>query len=433
MLDLARSPKKPTRGANKMRVVGGVHTRFAAFGAGAILLATLGLAGCSTDSSGSAPPSAQPSSGAVKTDTIQLAAIEPDDGVQPVLDFIKSAKKSVDYYIYEFDPTYKPMTRALIEAKDRGVTVRVLLSRQIYGEPNASNHNVKDRQTLLDMGIDTQLSRREFSYSHAKTFLVDAGTEQARAMITDFNVGKPYFEFVGDPKDGDPNEAGTRGMAVINTDPKDVANIAATFNADWPPYEPWPASDRPNLVWAPGSPAFTPTGNSITALEGLIGGARETLDVYVQALAVPSIMYEPLMNAVKNGVAVRIIGNVGGINSEAAVALAKAGANVLAAPEPAGQGGKHLYVHTKTLIADAGTEFAVAFIGSENPFLNESLRTERELGALVTDPASIAKMDEVFDRDFVTSKPYPAPTSAAASSSSSPSSSPSAAPSSPSN
>ena len=52
------------------------------------------------------------------------------------------------------------------------------------------------------------------------------------------------------------------------------------------------------------------------------------------------------------------------------------------------------------IVADAGLPTGVAYVGSVNPFLDESVQTERELGILITDPASIDRIDSVFTRDF---------------------------------
>lgn len=378
----------------KPRVSGAVRN----IAVGAIV--SLLIAGCSQQSQSQPTPSRSVDS------SITLAAIEPNDGPGPVIDFIDGAKKSVDVAMYEFFPTYKPVVDALQRAKKRGVVVRILLSRQIFGEP-ANNHNLKDRQTLLKLGLDTQLSRPEFSYSHEKTFIRDAGTVDARAMVADFNIKVDYFAYVPDPDEPFPGEMGTRGMAALVTDAADVAEIAGTFNADWPPYKPWPASTRPNLVWAPADPSYQPTGNAIPAIKSVITGAQQTLDVYAQALAYPSIMFQPLLDRAKAGVKVRIIGNVGGINDQAAAQLREAGAQIVAGPRLEQDPSKFLYVHTKTIVADAGTANQVAFLGSENPFLDQSIQSERELGVLMTDPSSITKIVDLFNGDFNRSTQYP--------------------------
>ena len=94
-------------------------------GIGAVVAGLL-LTGCSQQSQ-----QAQPLPTKSVDKSITLAAIEPDDGPKPVTDFIDGAKQSVDMVMYEFYPTYKPVVDALLRAKNRGVNVRILLSRQI--------------------------------------------------------------------------------------------------------------------------------------------------------------------------------------------------------------------------------------------------------------------------------------------------------------
>ena len=67
--------------------------------------------------------------------------------------------------------------------------------------------------------------------------------------------------------------------------------------------------------------------------------------------------------------------------------------------------GKPLYVHTKSIVADGGTDRAVAYVGSINPFVDQSLQTERELGVFVTEAGSVAQIRAVFDRDFTSARP----------------------------
>ncbi len=376
--------------------------RVATFG----LVAILGIAGCSSTSGDSNPGDSPPlPGGAVASSRITLAAIEPDDGTTPVTNFIDSAQKSLEIVMYEFDPAVTAITGAIQRAQKRGVTARVLLSRQIFPD-GLNNHNVKDRQTLQGIGINTELSRPDFSYSHQKSYLIDAGTTNAKILITDFNIGPDYFAFISDPAGKNPNERGTRGLAVIDTDPKDLAEAAAVFEADWPPYEAWPPYVQPNLVWAPGDPQYVPTGNSITSLTSMITNANERIDLYVQALANPSILYDPLLQRAKAGVKVRIIGNEGGINTTSAQELIAAGAEVVRNPHLADRPQDFLYIHSKTIITDYGTPRQVAFVGSENPFLDQSIQSERELGALVTDQGSLDRIMNVFDTDMTRSKPY---------------------------
>ena len=337
---------------------------------------------------------------------ITLESIQPDDGVGAVTDFINSAKKSIDIAVYQIDPTYDPLIDALTQAKARGVRVRILLSGTIY-PPGSTNDNPQDVETLRSEGFEAELSRPEFSFSHWKVIIIDAGTPDGKALICDFNLEAGYFGI--DP--AYPNEGDTRGMAVIDTDPLDVDMIARTFDADWPPYKPWPANDRPNLVWSPSDSTcdstscasaypLEPVGNSRDVMLSLIGHAKVSLDVYAQALAEPSQLLQPLIDAANRGVKVRIVGNDGGINTDAMAKLKEAGAEIVINPTDPGGDGKVMYIHTKTLVADAGTPEAIAYVGSINPFLDESLNTERELGVLLTDATSIERIVLTFDTDF---------------------------------
>lgn len=370
----------------------------------ALLIPALVLAACSSTPATTLPT--PPPLQVERTGLITLESIQPEDGISAVTDFIDAARESVDIAVYQMDPSYSPLIEALTRAKDRGVRVRILLSGTIY-PPGSTNDNPRDVEILREQGFEAELSRPDFSFSHWKLLIIDAGTDTGKALICDFNLEAGYFGL--DPQY--PDEGDTRGMAVLDTDPADVDMIARTFDADWPPYKPWPANDRPNLVWSPSDSTcdstscasaypLEPAGNSRDVMLSLIGNSRESLDIYAQALAEPSQLLTPLLDAANRGVKVRIVGNDGGINTDALAKLKEAGAEVVINPTDPGGDGRVMYIHTKTIVADAGTPEAIAYVGSINPFLDESIDTERELGVLLTDPASIERILLIFDRDF---------------------------------
>lgn len=370
----------------------------------ALLIPALVLAACSSTPATTLPT--PPPLQVERTGLITLESIQPEDGISAVTDFIDAARESVDIAVYQMDPSYSPLIEALTRAKDRGVRVRILLSGTIY-PPGSTNDNPRDVEILREQGFEAELSRPDFSFSHWKLLIIDAGTDTGKALICDFNLEAGYFGL--DPQY--PDEGDTRGMAVLDTDPADVDMIARTFDADWPPYKPWPANDRPNLVWSPSNSTcdstscasaypLEPAGNSRDVMLSLIGNSRESLDIYAQALAEPSQLLTPLLDAANRGVKVRIVGNDGGINTDALAKLKEAGAEVVINPTDPGGDGRVMYIHTKTIVADAGTPEAIAYVGSINPFLDESIDTERELGVLLTDPASIERILLIFDRDF---------------------------------
>lgn len=383
------------------------RTRASAVGAALVSCAVaLSLVSCASQQASPAPyssPSTLPG-GAVTSSAITVAAVEPDNGVKPVVDFINSATSSIDIAIYQFDPTYTPLVDALLAAQRKGVKVRILLSRQIFG-PDNQRENIVNRAKFRKLGLDAELSRPEFSYSHEKTIIADSGGADPRALICDFNFEPGYFGRGTITKTDFAGHGQTRGLAVLNTDDQDVARISETFNADWPPYSTWPAATRPNLVWSPAGEQFDPRENAITALTSLIEGSQESLDIYAMMFTLPSVLYEPILARARAGVRVRIASNRDGVTPEAARAFKEAGVSVVYGPKSTDGSEKVMFIHSKSIIVDHGRPSAVAFVGSQNPFLAESLDTERELGAFVTDPASIAKIRATFDRDVSSAQP----------------------------
>lgn len=337
---------------------------------------------------------------------VTLATMQPDDGVGPVVEFIESATRTLDIAVYQFEPSYDVLVEALQAAQNRGVRVRILLSGTIY-PPSSTNGNPAAAAQLRALGLDVELSRPEFSFSHWKVLVADGASTDGRALICDFNLGPGYFGI--DP--AYPTEGDTRGMAVLDTDPVDVSMIQRTFDADWPPFASWPPNDSARLIWSPSddtcdSPSCTtpavlePVGNSRDRLTALLNSATSTVDIYVQAFAYPSELLQPVLDACARGVRVRVVGNEGGINDEVLRSLADCGAEVVWNPiDPTGDG-RVMYIHSKTIIVDSGLPTGVAYVGSVNPFLDESVQTERELGVLVTDPASIRRILQAFEADL---------------------------------
>lgn len=341
-----------------------------------------------------ATPSGLPG-GAARNPSITLAMVQPDAGVAPVVAFIEAARTSIDLGTYEFDPDFEPVVGALQRAQQRGVKVRVLVSRTEF-PPSGKQENPADVAALRAKGIKAALSDPKFSYYHAKVIIADAGTAAAKVLLCDFNFAAGYFGH--DPKY--PKEGATRGMALNVTDPADVKEISEYFDADWPPIRQWPASVRPDILWSPSADTFTNPGNSQAGMLSFINGATATLDIYEQQFPLDSVLFAPLLAKARAGVKVRMVGNKVGMDQRVADQLTAAGVRIIYGPsDPAGDGSP-MYIHTKTMVADAGTDREVAYVGSINPFLDQSLQTERELGAWVTDPVSVDRIVAVFDRDF---------------------------------
>ncbi len=387
--------------------------RLAAAGAAALLLAacTSSTGGGSSSSSGSAPsptstvemPTASyspPADASVTPpDRITLANVQPDDGIAPIIEFIESAEKSVDISIYRIDSDYTALIDALTRTVDRGVPVRISISRQLVGQPNPPEGNAQQiqvQQELGALGIQVELSRPEFHYGHEKSIILDSGTPKARAMIADWNLQDSYFG----PNAYGP--VGARGMAVLNTDPQDVATVAAYFEANWPPYAPYPVSDRASLVWSPSGIEYSPVGNSVQVLTDFVNGAQKTLDIYAEYIQDDAFLLSMVIDRAKAGIAVRVIGNSDGQSPAIVQQLREAGVQVKFDPIFEGNTSTPMFVHTKTMIADAGLPTQVAFVGSQNTFINESPEAILELGTIVKDLATLERIRAVFDQDWGT-------------------------------
>lgn len=358
------------------------------------------LAGCGSGAAptGSAvrPTDAETLPGGAQRDpTITLAMIEPDDGVGPVVNFIDRATTSVSLGTYDMDPDFGPVVDALLRAQQRGAKVRVMVSATTFPLSGPQTNNL-DTEALQAKGIDAQLSDPRFSYYHAKFVLTDAGTPSAQAMVADFNYAASYFG----PDPNRANSGGARGMATWVKGPADVAEIARYFDADWPPATQWPPPTRPNILWSPSGPQFENPGNSKAALLSLIRNAQHTLDIYEQQIPFDSELVPAIRKRALAGVKIRMVGNKDGFDPVVGQMLGPLGVQIRLDPTAPEDPSMSMYVHTKTMVVDAGTDRAVAYVGSVNPFLVESLNTERELGVLMTDGPSIGRVSATFDRDF---------------------------------
>ncbi len=286
--------------------------------------------------------------------------VEPDDGIAPVLAFIRGATRSLELVDYELeDPS---IIAALVAARDRGVGVRVLLNHRTY--------NDAAYYSLAAAGVPVRWAPARFTFTHEKSMRAD-GT---RGLIMTFNLVPHYY--------------GTgRDFSVMDGDPADAAAMGAVFEADWRdvPLDPAPVGN--DLVWSPGSRR---------ALMDLIKSATGSLEIYNEEMAEDAVT-AALESAARRGVRVDIVMTYSADWHTAFSALAAAGAHVRTFRESA----SGLYIHAKAIIADG----ARAFVGSEN-FSATSLDENRELGIMLRDPAAIAALRAVFARDRAAAEPF---------------------------
>lgn len=297
--------------------------------------------------------------------------VEPDDGRAPLFDAIAKAAKSIDLVIYELDDT--EVEQALCDAHARGIEVRVLIE-------NVSTYGKRPNQRAYDAlgacGVAVKWAPNHFALVHQKTLV----TDDAQAIIMTFNLMSKYY-------------ASSRDFGVIDTDPKDVAAIAATFDADWAGQR-TTAGAGSALVWSP---------DSAPALLALMASASSTLDVYSQLMS-DRRMIDALKATDQRGVRVRVIMTYATNWKEALNELTEAGVEVRTYSSSASR-----YIHAKAMVADSSPSnklgTGVAFVGSEN-FSRASLDANRELGLFIARPEVVDELEATFASDWALARPY---------------------------
>jgi cardiolipin synthase len=287
--------------------------------------------------------------------------IQPNDGLVPMLDAIRRAKKGVDIVIFRFD---RPeLEKALESAVARGVAVRALIAHTNRGGEKSLR---KLELRLLAAGISVARTADDLPRYHGKMMIVDGAL-----YIFGFNYTKLDIEK-------------SRSFGVITTDKKLVKEAAALFEADRVRQPYMPGDDR--LVVSPES--------SREVLTTFVKRARKQLLIYDEKVT-DNLILRVLEQRAKAGVEIRIIGK-----------LEKPIDGIVVRKLP------DLRLHVRAMIRDGSS----AFIGSQS-LRKLELDCRREIGVLINDGRVIRKMLEVFEEDWKQSggKPLAVPEASKAS------------------
>jgi phosphatidylserine/phosphatidylglycerophosphate/cardiolipin synthase-like enzyme len=346
-------------------------------------------------------PSAQASPDLEPATSQVVLHVQPGDGYRPIIDFIRSARKTLDFTIYQFNDGR--IARELKAAQRRGVDVRVIFTWQVFPagsnlwDPFSSNYNTNmpTFNSLQKAGIDVRLSPFTYTYSHEKTMIADGGMSEGRALIMDFNSQPSYLIPT-------PGLLGTRGFAVTTSNIADVREIQEVFDADWERRPPR-AFISPRLVWSPNGVGYLPKSQGKDRIFALIDKSTKSLDLYVLLLDYLPFQ-DRLIAAEKRGVDVRIITNTNPkpMSFDQLSQLVAAGVEFRFDPTYAGG---PVFIHSKAIIRDAGTRNAMAFVGSQNSGDNVSMNSERELGILLGKDTQVDRMNRIFDEDWAVGSP----------------------------
>jgi phosphatidylserine/phosphatidylglycerophosphate/cardiolipin synthase-like enzyme len=298
--------------------------------------------------------------------------VEPDDGFQPVDDFIRAAENSL--LIKQFTFTDDKFIEAVIDRHKAGVDVRVMLNPARSGGDRANDETF---EKFTDAGVTVQWSNPKFYVTHEKSIVVDGKS----ALVATFNMCTKYF-------------TATRDYGIITDVPHHVAQITEVFDADWE-HRDWAPTSYEGLLWS--------NSNSRYHMAQFIDSAQRSLDIQ-HPKYVDAVILDHIAAAADRGVKVRVLcGGKHGI-SEWDILDTFASLRTLRRFGVKVHKQKNLRVHAKLLIVDDQR----ALLGSMN-IDRSAFDLRRELGLTTDDPAIVSRLKGVFVTDWDLSHHYHPP------------------------
>ena len=270
--------------------------------------------------------------------------IQPDDGLTPLVQAVRSAKKTIDIVIFRFDRA--ELEKALEAAVARGVVVRALIAHTNRGGEKILR---KLELRFLDAGVTVARTADDLPRYHGKMLLVDDTLH-----VFGFNYTKLDIEK-------------SRSFGIVTTEPRLVKEACALFEADSTRQAYAPGHDE--LVVSPET--------SREILSAFIKKAKKELLIYDAKIS-DRLILRLLAERAKSGVEIRMFGKVG-----------KGASGIEARKLP------DLRLHVRAIIRDG----CAAFVGSQS-LRKLELDGRREIGVIVADERIAKKMREVFEADW---------------------------------
>jgi len=292
----------------------------------------------------------------------------PDDSAKPILTAIEGASHTLRVKMFVFSDS--SLLKAVVDAKHRGVKVRVMLNP---ARRNGEHDNDATRKALERAEIQVKDANPAFDLTHEKSMVIDDET----AFVKSLNWATK-------------NLTDTRDYAVVTTRRHDVEEIIECFEADWR-RQPFDPHRKSHLIWCPG-----PGRDRICQF---IDEARHRLFVQNERFQ-DMVIIERLIRAARRGVTVdvmarpphtlkreKLVEGVGGLRilDDVGIKIHKL---------------KHLKLHGKMLLADG----VAAIVGSIN-FAAGSLDGRRELAIETRDDDVVDRLHKVARHDWEHSHP----------------------------
>jgi len=288
--------------------------------------------------------------------------VMPDDGAEPVLRAVESARQSLDIKMFLF--TEVTLIASVIAAHRRGIKTRVMLNP---ARRSGESENVETRRALADAGVEVKDTNPEFIVTHEKSVLID----NRLGFIKSLNWTPRTFTH-------------TRDYAVVTTDEDEVAEMLACFNADWERS----SFDGRNarLIWC--------RGNGRERIAGFIDRARHYL--YLQNERYQDLtIIERLVRAKQRGVRIRLMSPPPHVLKERKLVEGVNGLRIMDDVGIKVHSLNGLQLHAKMLLADGER----AIVGSIN-IAPGSFDQRRELSIEVSDSHILKRLEHTFEKDW---------------------------------
>jgi cardiolipin synthase A/B len=289
----------------------------------------------------------------------------PDDSIQPILDAIDHATKSLRIKMFIFtDPS---LLDAVIAAHRRGVRVRVMLNPK---RRSGVSENDASRSKLEAAGVEVRDSNPAFDVTHEKSMVVDDTTAFVKSM--NWQTG---------------NLTGTRDYAIVTSHVHEVEEIINGFEADWSRQD----FVSQHLIWC--------RGNGRERISKFINEAKHSLWLQNERYQ-DQMMIECLVRARERGVKIHVMARPAHTLKKDKLIEGVGGLRILSDVGIKVRKLKKLKLHAKMLLADGER----AIIGSIN-LAPGSFDSRRELAIEVEDKHILDRLYEIVRRDWKNSHP----------------------------
>ncbi|RTL58768.1 MAG: phospholipase [Sphingobacteriales bacterium] len=294
--------------------------------------------------------------------------IFPEDSADAIVNAIHNAKKSLRVKMFLFtDPA---LINALIDAKQRGVEVRIMLNPS---RRNGEVENIETHKLLEAAGIEVRYSNPNFVLTHEKSMVVD----DELAFVKSLNWETKNF-------------TETRDYAVVTAHKHEVDEIILCFEADWERRDFNPGEDA-KLIWC--------RGNGRTRIANFIDDAKHSLFVQNERFQ-DMVIIERLVRAARRGVKVHVMARPPHTLKKEKLVEGVGGLRIMEDVGIKIHKLKHLKLHGKMLLADE----CRAIIGSIN-LAPGSFDDRRELAIEVHDADIVERLTKIAHHDWKNSHP----------------------------